>query len=167
MVCSLQTIQESVHILHCLAQMLKDIARLDYGLCILKPRLFPPLLLALQTPPPSTSRNNYPGPPPATPKLPSRRPLGEGDRSRGNYNHPPQRPLKGRGYEYDDDEDKENQGPGQEKPPAKEEEEEEEEEKRNLDLHQLLQKWDQDIDKLKRKVCHDLDNYKQTLGIRQ
>nr|pir E4 protein - human papillomavirus type 4 [Human papillomavirus 4]AAA47015.1 E4 [Human papillomavirus] len=146
--------------------MLKDLAELDCGLYILKPKLFPPLLLALHTPPPSTLRNNsYPGPPPATPKLPSRRALLEG----GNRGIPRNstRPLKPREYDYDEDDEKENQGPGQEKPPAKEEEEEEEEEERpNRDLHHLLQKWGADIDKLKDKVCRDLDSYNQKLGIR-
>ena len=164
---TLQTIREKELILHYLALMLKDLAELDCGLCILKPKLFPPLLLALHTPPPSTLRNNsYPGPPPATPKLPSRRALLEGG-NRGNPTRPPPRPLKPREYDYDEDDEKENQGPGQEKPPAKEEEEEEEEEERpNWDLHHLLQKWGADIDKLKDKVCRDLDSYKQKLGIR-
>ena len=164
---TLQTIQESVHTLLCLAQMLTDLAELDYGLCILKHKLFPPLLSAQQTPPPSTLRNNnYPGPQhPPTPSLPRRALVVGGNR--GNLNRPPQRPPKTRGYEYDEDDDKENQGPGQERPPPKEEEEEgEEEERPDWSLRHLLGKWESDIEQLKDKVCRDLDNYKLKLGIR-
>jgi len=110
-------------------------------------------------PPPTTpasTRTPFQGPPP-TPRPPRRALL-------DTKNHPdilhPRHHLKPKIFDFDEEDNRENPEPPEEKPPPKGEEEE------DWDLPHLLQRLDNDIERLKEKVCQGLDFYKKRLGIR-
>ncbi|AEM24660.1 hypothetical protein [Human papillomavirus 144] len=149
MACIMRNQMETECIFNCLTRMHKHMDSQDNGLLIIKIPLFLPLLLALQGQPPAHPRPASVGPP--TPR-PSRK------------FHPedfkPRRLLVPRALLADDEENNKENLPFHQK---------EEEEAGLLDkaLSQLLERWEEDIERLREQVSRELDDYKKKLGIRQ
>ncbi|AAA79468.1 putative, partial [Human papillomavirus type 48] len=132
-----------------------NMEKLDYGQLDLKTKLFLPLLLApreIQIPLLKAGSGSRP---------PAARRALEGDRASQKTPTPSRPPPRHPDYESDDDENRENL-----EPPTPHPEDEEQRGNWGPTLHQLLRKWDQDLQRLQDTVTHDLDDYRKKLGIR-
>nr|AYA93597.1 MAG: E4 protein [Human papillomavirus] len=86
----------------------------------------------------------------------------EGDPKKPNRAPTPTRPPHPH-LEYDVDDDDENQE--NQEPPTRPLSDEEQRGNWGPTLHQLLEKWDQDLKRLQDTVIRDLNGYRQRLGI--
>ncbi|AHN16189.1 E4 protein [Human papillomavirus 178] len=165
MACIMLKLVVTKYTLHYLMQMIKGLEAPEYGVCILKIKLFPPLA-ALQVPSPLTpGRTTPPFPvPPKTP-YPNRKAQDDSKNRRSALV-----PVPGRKHLQFDDDEKENLPPKDNLPPQQREEEEEleeEEEEELNELSRLLTKWGRDIDRFQQRICQDLHDFRKKLGIPQ
>nr|AYA94731.1 MAG: E4 protein [Human papillomavirus] len=138
-------------------KMLVNMVRLDNGLLNTKLQLFPLLLLAQPSDPPSTPKKATIST--GSPGSPHRRKVPLGEDFRGILKKYPQLPPHRQPREEndidEDDEEKENQPP--ETPPAQNGDE--------GPLMSLLRKWDHDINQFRNIILQDLEDLKRKLGI--
>ncbi|ATQ38370.1 ^E4, partial [Gammapapillomavirus 12] len=119
----------------------------------IKIKLFLPLCLASQGLFPSLRRSLSP-PPTPHPHRKSLEREGEKPRRTPTPNRPPRPTLN---FDEDDENNKENLPPP---------EYEEEQQGAATTLHQLLRKWEVELDRFRDTVIQDLDAFKKRLGIR-
>ncbi|AND74683.1 E4 [Papillomavirus JL74] len=138
---------------------LKNMAKLDYGLCITNLQLFPLLLPAHQNSPAAGTRASPPTSQGPHQDAPHRRKEHLDDvRKPGRRDPLTTRPhLR---WDLDEENEKENQNPN-----LHQEDQQENEEYTQSYLQSLLKKWEADIDRFRDMVYRDLEGLKQKLGI--